>query len=363
MKKIKRLTALALALLFMFNLSLAVSATEKATVTLTGSASGAVAGGVYEVTLNVAETDIGGVEGVVCYDTNRFDFRDVTMYSSMAKANRLTSDGSVVTAGDIIKADETSGEIKFALIADGVNTEWVTFNFVVLDADEVSVSDFELKDVVASNDIGTETVDSVSTSGVKDVAVSKAFVTMEGSSIRTDGTYDLRFETTISSELASEIKKVGMILIPTALIAEGKEILNDKTGESFCVAGVTPNIAVVDFNAEEAATDDYKFYGNILRTGATHMNREYSLRTFVILNDGSIVYCDDDSSDNSIIGGAASRSCRTTAIAIYNSYKELYKDTYTYSDDIAAIINKAKWTSDEYTAVVDANLEAYTSAQ
>lgn len=352
MKKILALFLATLMLMGTFALTATAEVTET-DVTLEVSEVGAVAGSVYEVILKIEEATVGGIQGTVNYNAEKFTFKDVTMSASVAAANRINE-----TAGEAVKAED--GKIKFILLGDGVSTELITFNFTVNDADAVGKADFTLSDVKVSNAAGTATVtnNDVNAEGV---SVSPVMLTANGSSIRTDGTYDLRFEMALDPEFAADVKEVGMILIPTVLVAEGKEIVNDANG-GFCVSGVKPNIAKLDYDVANEMPDDdgfYKIYGNILNTGANHMNRLYSLRAYVKLSDGTVVYSDNENAEKLITNGAASRSCKTTAVAIY----EAYKANYTYSQDaLDAIANTGKWTEDEYKAVAKDNLAALAAA-
>ncbi len=372
MKTFKKTLTLAIAFLLILNLFgfsvFAADATE-VTVSLIGNAAGAVEGSVYEVTLNIEDLTVGGAQGIITYDTAKFEFKDVTMKRAFAEKNRLAADAdNVTTAGEVIKVDETAGTITFALLADGVNADWVTLNFTVKTvAEAVSVSDFTLSGVKVSNASGTAAIATVNLVDATEVSVADAALSIEGSSIRTDGTYDLRFETTLDQNFMAlnDVKQVGMILIPTSLIQPGKELLNDPTGASFCVVNngtqVKPNIGIVDFDPATAVKDangNYKFYGNILNTGASHMNREYTLRAFVVLNDETVVYCDNENDAKAISNGSASRSCKSTATAIYNAYKA----NYSYSTEVQEIIAiTGKWTEAQYKKVAEENLAALTA--
>ncbi len=308
---------------------------------------GAVKGSVYSVTLQIADATVGGVQGTVTYDKTKFDFVDITMTSSVAAANHIEG-----KAEDAFKVDETAGTIEYILLCDGVNKDLATFNFTVLAA-EVGAADFTVTGVKVANAAGTDTVDNtpVNAEGIK---VSPVAITADSTTIRTNGQYDLRFTTTIDADFAAnnKIKEVGMILIPTSLIAEGKEVVNDETGAKFCVDGVTPQIAKIPYTTEFNV-----YYANINNTGANHMNRLYSLRAFVVLENGTVIYSDNDVDGKPIENGTISRSCKTTAIALY----ELYKDTYTFSATAKEVVEEKvneKWTADEYKIIAEENLEA-----
>ncbi|MEE1278821.1 MAG: hypothetical protein UHE86_07160, partial [Acutalibacteraceae bacterium] len=188
----------------------------------------------------------------------------------------------------------------------------------------------------------------------KDIKVSPVAITADSTTIRTNGQYDLRFKTTIDANFAAKykIKEVGMILIPTSLIAEGKEVVNDATGEKFCVDGVKPQIAKIPYKAEFNV-----YYANINNTATSHMNRRYSLRAFVVLENDTVVYSDNDVDGKPIENGTISRSCKTTAIALYY----LYKDTHAFSakaKEIAEDKANDKWTADEYKIIAEENVKA-----
>ena len=344
----KKIIALFLSILMIASMTaLTASAEGEVEVKLVADTEvGAVAGSTYSVTLEIADATVGGVQGTVTYDEAKFDFVDITMAKSVADANHIEG-----KAEDAFKVDETAGTIDYILLCDGVTNALATFNFKVLAA-EVGAADFTVTGVKVANAEGTaekanKTVDA---NGVK---VSPVAITADSTTIRTNGQYDLRFTTTIDADFAAnnKIKEVGMILIPTSLIAEGKEVVNDVTGAKFCVDGVTPQIKTIPY------TGDNTVLANINNTGTSHMNRRYSLRAFVVLENGTVVYSDNDVDGKPIENGTISRSCKTTAIALYN----LYKETYEFSQEAKEIAeDKAneKWTADEYKTLAEENLEA-----
>ena len=344
----KKIIALFLSILMIASMTaLTASAEGEVEVKLVADKEvGAVAGSTYSVTLEIADATVGGVQGTVTYDKAKFDFVDITMAKSVADANHI--EGS---AKDAFKVDETAGTIEYILLCDGENKNLATFNFKVLAA-EVGAADFTVTGVKVANAAGTDTVDNtpVNAEGIK---VSPVAITADSTTIRTNGQYDLRFTTTVDADFAAnnEIKEVGMILIPTSLIAEGKEVVNDATGAKFCVDGVTPQIKTI------TSTGDNTVLANINNSGTSHMNRRYSLRAFVVLENGTVVYSDNDVDGKPIENGTISRSCKTTAIAVY----ELYKDTYAFSAEAKEIAeDKAneKWTAEDYKTLAEENLEA-----
>lgn len=345
----KKFLALFLALMMLATMTaLTASAAGEVEVKLVADTEvGAVAGSTYSVTLEIADATVGGVQGTVKYDKAKFDFVDITMVKSVADANHITGE-----AKDAFKVNEEAGTIDYILLCDRQNKNLATFNFTVL-ADKVGTADFTVTGVKVANAAGTDTVDNTPVNA-KDIKVSPVAITADSTTIRTNGQYDLRFKTTIDADFAAKnkIKEVGMILIPTSLIAEGKEVVNDATGAKFCVDDVTPQIAKIPYKAEFNV-----YYANINNTATSHMNRRYSLRAFVVLEDDTVVYSDNDVDGKPIENGTISRSCKTTAIALY----DLYKDTYNFSAEAKEIAeDKAneKWTADEYKIIAKENLEA-----
>ena len=342
----KKLLALILALLMLAGMTV-FTASAEGTVEVKLVADkevGAVAGSTYSVTLQIADATVGGVQGTVTYDKAKFDFVDITMVKSVADANHIEG-----KAEDAFKVDETAGTIDYILLCDGQNKNLATFNFTVL-ADTVGTADFTVTGVKVANTAGTaaETHTTVDANGIK---VSPVAITMDSTSVRTNLTYDIRFKTTIDATFAAnnEIEEIGMILIPTKLVAAGKELINDADG-SFCIDNQKPQIQTVAYDGENTV------YATINNTGATHMNRLYSLRAFVKLANGTIVYSDNEADNKPIQNGTISRSCKTTAIALY----DLYKASYEFSQeakDVAAKVD-VKWTAEDYKTLAKENLEA-----
>lgn len=346
----KKFLALFLALMMLATMTALTASAAGTAVDVTLVAEnevGAVAGSTYSVTLEIADATVGGVQGTVKYDNAKFDFVDITMAKSVADANHITGE-----AKDAFKVNEEAGTIDYILLCDRQNKNLATFNFTVL-ADKVGTADFTVTGVKVANAAGTDTVDNTPVDA-KDIKVSPVAIRADSTSIRTNGQYDLRFKTTIDADFAAkyEIKEVGMILIPTSLIAEGKEVVNDETGAKFCVEGVTPQIAKISYKA-----DFNVYYANINNTATSHMNRRYSLRAFVVLENDTVVYSDNEADNKPIQNGTISRSCKTTAIALY----DLYKDTHAFSAEAKEIAEgkaNEKWTADEYKIIAKENLEA-----
>ena len=348
----KKIIALFLSILMIASMTaLTASAEGEVEVKLVADKEvGAVAGSTYSVTLEIADATVGGVQGTVTYDETKFDFVDITMAKSVADANHIEG-----KAEDAFKVDETAGTIDYILLCDGVTNALATFNFKVL-ADTVGTTDFTVTGVKVANAEGTaeKANKPVDANGVK---VSPVAITADSTTIRTNGQYDLRFTTTIDADFAANngIKEVGMILIPTSLIAEGKEVVNDATGAKFCVDGVTPQIKTIPY------TGDNTVHANINNTGTSHMNRRYSLRAFVVLENGTVVYSDNDVDGKPIENGTISRSCKTTAIALYDLYKETYEFTQS-AKDVAAKVD-VKWTAEDYKTLAKENLEALMASE
>ena len=345
----KKFLALFLALMMLATMTaLTASAEGEVEVKLVADKEvGAVAGSTYSVTLEIADATVGGVQGTVKYDNAKFDFVDITMAKSVADANHIEG-----KAEDAFKVDETAGTIDYILLCDGVTNALATFNFKVL-ADTVGTTNFTVTGVKVANFEGTaeKANKPVDANGVK---VSPVAITADSTTIRTNGQYDLRFTTTIDADFAAKnkIKEVGMILIPTSLIAEGKEVVNDETGAKFCVDGVTPQIAKIPYTTEFNV-----YYANINNTGTSHMNRRYSLRAFVVLENDTVVYSDNDVDGKPIENGTISRSCKTTAIALYNYYKTNFPFSAA-AKEIAEDKANEKWTAEDYKTLAEENVEA-----
>ena len=379
----KVLSVVAMVLLFCQMLGIATFAADdpvSVTVSLTSKVPSAVEGTVYEVALELDQTNVGGVQGVLTYDKTLFTFQNVSMTSTMAAANYLDSadENGMTTAAEVITHDAENNQVKFALLADAENAdaEWVTFRFeTIADVTSLTETAFTLSDVVVSNAAGTAAIASVTTTNLTDVIVADTALTAKGASIRTNGEYDLRFEMTLSQSFVDSmnVTKVGVVLIPTSLIKDGAEICNDPTGVSFCKVNssgkqVVPNIAFMTIDEVKAGQEngetDYTIYANIVKSAASHMTRMYSLRGFVVVEkDGKeyTVYADNESSDNEstpIVNGTISHSCKSVAIALYKDYSSQDAE---YTEEIKTIIGKETWSAEDYAAVVEANLDAYIS--
>ena len=131
MKKMRKMLALLMAGVLVMGIgSMSVVAADptEVTVSLKTSAAPAVKGEIYEVTLNVSDASIGGVQGTLTYDASKFKLDEagnVTVSEKFATANRMSSSTNLIK-------DDKAGAINFALLSDGVSTDWITFNFIVL---------------------------------------------------------------------------------------------------------------------------------------------------------------------------------------------------------------------------------------
>lgn len=351
MKKVKKILALLLtSILSVSFCSICAFATDSVEVSLKSSVAPAVNGEIYEVTLCVSDTTVGGVQGTLTYDSTLFKLNEaggVTVTPAFAEANRLSENESAA----MIK-DDGAGTINFALLSDGTSTDWITFNFLVLGS--TGKADFTLSNVKVSNAAGTARIATVTTESKTDVAVYAHAVDVNGASVRTDSSVDIRFEIELDKNINEnfadvKIKKIGLVLIPTEyLLAEGKELTVDEdvlySGKKAAIAerDVTSEDTIVYVNLTNSATDK-------------NLNRAYTARAFVRLEDGTVIYSDNIVDANNIDNGMSSRSCVDVAKAVAESLN--LTDTA-----IQEILVKDSWTLDEYKTVIKANNDALQNA-
>ncbi len=151
-----------LVIAFSFNFT-TVFAAGSVKVSLTGESSCLANPYDYKVTLEVSDTDIGGVQGTIIYDKAIFDFVNVSVKGSIAKVNRLVKkEKDVTTAKDIIRFSEDAGTVDFVILSDGKSSELITFNFVL--SGEIPENDgnyFTLSNVKVSQSGGAKRVETV----------------------------------------------------------------------------------------------------------------------------------------------------------------------------------------------------------
>ena len=125
-KKVLAIIAMVLLLCQMLGIStFAAADPESVEVSLKSNVLSAVEGTVYEVALELDQTSVGGVQGVLAYDKALFTFQSVSMTSTMAAANHLAAadENGMTTAADVITHDAENSKVKFALLADAQNAD------------------------------------------------------------------------------------------------------------------------------------------------------------------------------------------------------------------------------------------------
>lgn len=338
MKKLKKWSALLLAGVLTFSMgnlrTFAAEETTSVTVSLTGSEAPAVKGEIYEVTLQVSDAGIGGVQGALSYDAEKFRLSEsgnVTVTKTFAEANHIQDSTNLIK-------DDKKGTIHFALLSDGESTDWITFNFEV--TAESGTADFTLSNVKASNAEGTKRIDTVTTVDKKNVKVCGHAVDINGATIRTNGTADIRFEVEYDTKFAGSVEKMGVILIPTKYVEKGQE-LTVTTDAVYC--GKTAAI-----KEQVVSADDPILYVNLKNSSTEkNLNTEYTVRAYIRLTDGTVIYSDNVDTDKNIDNGMSSRSCVTVAKAVAKSL------SFTPSTDVQKILDKADaWTVTEYETVI-----------
>ena len=96
---------------------------------MSGKNCGLSAGDTYQVTLNVSDVNIGGLQGRLKFDDTNFVFQNVTVPAGIAKVNRLTKEEKVInTTKDIINV-VGNGVIDFVILSDKATATLLTFNF------------------------------------------------------------------------------------------------------------------------------------------------------------------------------------------------------------------------------------------
>ena len=169
MKKIiKSIFSLVLSISLLLSFSLVTFAAESTvTVSLSGKNCGLLAGNTYQVTLNVSDVNIGGIQGRLKFDNTNFVFQNVTVPSSIAKVNRLTKDDKeIITTKDIINV-VGNGSIDFVILSDKATAKLLTFNFKVSEnAANINNSTFTLNNVKVSQSGGEKRVETVDITGI-----------------------------------------------------------------------------------------------------------------------------------------------------------------------------------------------------
>lgn len=332
----KKITAILLSVLMLASvLCIGVSAAgTSVNVKLTGAVQ-ATKGETYTVTLSVDDATVGGLQGTINYDSNSFEFEGIEISTSMATANRITTND----AGNLIN-NATVGTIKFVVLGDGASTQLVKLNFTTHENATAGNVEFKLNDVKVSNGDGTATVENATTS-ITEQKIYESAIKVNGASVKTSGDADIRFETEILYT-GNDIAEVGVIMIPKKFLADGQEITYT-TGAVY--SGKVAAIASI------SGTDlgDTKIVYANLNNSANDANRikmEFAARAYVKLSNDTIIYSDNADSGKNINGGTSVRSCIDVikAIATENSY----------TDNDALNKENSEWTENDYETVVKA---------
>ena len=317
--------------------------TESVTVELSG-ATQAIKGEQYEVTLS-APTTVGGIQGEIDYDEAKFELSDIAVTSAFAAANKITEDKGT----DLITNDSENGVIKFALLSDGENENWVTFNFkTAADSSAEEKASFTLSNVKVSNAAGTALVENLTTDIKESATVYEKALDVAGASVKTDGQADIRFEIDLGvNNYKGQIEEIGVIMIPTRFVAEGQELSYDT--ENVKYSGKTAKKA---YSPASKIGDETKFYANLLNssTKKSRINTEISARAYIKLTTGEIIYSDNASGDKNIAGGTSSRSCIDVMKGVAANHD------FSDNAEITTILAKANsdWELEDYAAVVAA---------
>ena len=154
---------LAFILIFPVGIIDALAENSAVTVSLSGESSCIANVNDYKVVLEVSDAAVGGVQGTLEYDNELFDFLNVTVENSIAKANRLTQKNEAVTTDNyVVSANETAGKIDFVILSDKKSKELITFNFAIKgEIPQEEGNYFILKNVKVSQSNGAAKVETV----------------------------------------------------------------------------------------------------------------------------------------------------------------------------------------------------------
>ena len=154
---------LAFILIFPVGIIDALAENSAVTVSLSGESSCIADVNDYKVVLEVSDAAVGGVQGTLEYDNELFNFLNVTVENSIAKANRLTQKNEAVTTdNDVVSANETAGKIDFVILSDKKSKELITFNFAIKgEIPQEEGNYFILKNVKVSQSNGAAKVETV----------------------------------------------------------------------------------------------------------------------------------------------------------------------------------------------------------
>lgn len=369
----KRFFSIVLAIVLIVSCMGFSASAEGSTVTLSlQGESNAVIGAEYKVSLNVSESAVDTVGGLSCditYETEKFTLVRAELASDFAAANYIEADGY----SELIR--DNNGTISVMLLDvndDQAENKWITFVFEVLNSEEAATFKFgdnaQVSDAAGVTLIESELIVDIVRDESGTIDFYQPQTNTNGASIKKDVTDEegnivgnIRFEAQLGSSVdKSTIEEIGFLLLPTKFLNNGDLTITDEYAESdtdkrfplYTMAdgrkiSISKNGIAIDKLTSESDT----FYCYFTNTMSYPLTMSYSARPYVKLKSGEYIYGYNNDSDKNISDGTSSKNCVDIAKAIYN----LYKESYEFSSDVIAIIDKEStaWDTTDYQKVVN----------
>ena len=324
MRNLKKIIAVLVTLTMLLGAFALTAAAADVTVTLTGRTQ-MEAGDSYFADLKVSGST-GGVQGTIEYDTDALEYVGVTYSDAFEAAN---ADLETVAA-----VSEEDGTIKFVGLNPGADKVWFTLEFTVKTEGEVAIG--KAFTVKASNTAGTATV-SAEVVGASVVAVAPDKVDMEGATIKATakaGEQDLKLIAKVNA-LDKKVVEYGVIFLPTQLL-NGAELSSDLDyvyGTTASGKDIKAVVARVKGDDLEVNVDLYAtLTGSASYSAGALIQVDITSRAYAVLDDGTVLYSNNDKEDTNIVDGYAVKSIIGVSKSIANSIK----DEAVYSKDTIA---------------------------
>lgn len=351
MRNLKKIIAVVVTLVMLIGVvGISASAAEAPVFSLNGKAETGLTeteGDVKEfyelaVHLDDANGNVGGIEGVISYNTTSFEYVGVDFNSAFVAAGN--PENSVIDA-------ETAGSIKFVGLANATG-EWFVLKFKVKAEGNCQFS----LSAKAANKTGTAYLN-VTANGDSTKISANDIINVEGAAIlktaANNGTQDLRFnivvdDTAISTE--NPAVEVGVLMMFTKRLG-----YRDLTVEMIDDENVTGLVVAKKTIAEGESVSS--FVTNVRNMQRNALGVRVSARAYIKLADGeTVIYSKNFNSEFETNSGYASESVIGVAIDAINA-----GDCGEVPAEITEIIGKTSISEEERTTLMTFLYENYNA--
>ena len=256
--------------------------------------------------------DIGGVQGTITYDASVFTYQGVEFTKEFDDVNKRTD--------NVLKHNEETGTIAFIGINPGNDAVWFTLKFKATNLTKDASFDInsEVLQLKVSTKDGKDIFFKTSVEFPKNImVVKKEQMIMKGATIRAEkdvNNQDLKVETKINYDGDLEVVECGVIFLPAQLLPKGAELncdpnyiygLNSKGNP---IKGAVARKEVVPGDGVDYSTIYATLSGSSTFNAGALLQVDIMSRAYIKLEDGSVIYTNNDFDGTSINDGYARKS-------------------------------------------------------